>query len=219
MRRVSTGSTNNHSSFMSSIGRGSFKHKKHHSLSSTSPPKNELTRENSKVNMLSHIRTPSDPADPGVIPIYAQVANRSSGHWRNRSGDNHNSSFNGGSKPTPAPKTNLNGSYSSSTSSSASKHYQQQVQQQPVTSSTQILNSTPNTSSALYASLQRPRVPPPPLPPHQTKTTPLRTNSNGLQEDGMTTATAYPAMDSDDTSQIRSAIPLPVPPPRRVSFI
>jgi hypothetical protein len=74
-------------------------------------------------------------------------------------------------------------------------------------------NNTPSSvSNTLYASLQRPRCPPPPLPPHQTKTTPLRTNSIGRPED-------YPLMDShqlESNSLIRSSIPLPVPPPRRV---
>ena len=142
--------------------------------------------------------------------------------------DTNNSSmvaaFNGlDVKPVPAPKINLNGSYSSSSGSSTSKHHhQQQIPSSttintPSNTTTSVAMTSMNNAaaaSALYASLQRPRCPPPPLPPHQTKTTPLRTNSNGRQEDSI----PFTSIEGDDC-QLRSSIPLPVPPPRRVSFL
>ena len=214
MRRVSAGST-----VQSNFGRSSFKKK--HSLPLPSPPKNGSSGDNNHhdVNIYSHIRTPSDPVAVEAVtptsggPIYAQIKTRSSGNWRTRSIDNSSGIID--TKPIPAPKVNLNGSYSSS-SSSASKHAQQSsssIITVTASSNTTTSINTPS-SSALYASLQRPRVPPPPLPPHQTKTTPLRTNSIGRQED-------YPLMDADleNNSLIRSSIPLPVPPPRRVRIV
>jgi len=181
IRRVSTGSTT-----VQSMGRSSFKKK----VTTPSPPKGRDHLTSSESTLYTHIKTPSDSA-----PVYAQIVSRASGHWRNRSFDqqqsssHHNSPFtsNGSGdhvKPVPAPKINLN---SNSTS----------VKQTP--------------PPLFTSSANRPRFPPPPLPPHQTKTTPLRTNGQVIDAIG--------CLSSDlDHDALRSSIPVPIPPPRKYYF-
>lgn len=178
------------------MGRSSFKKK----LTTPSPPKardHETSSESSGhvANLFTHMKTPSDSA-----PVYAQIASRGSGHWRNRSFDqqqqsssHHHSPFtsNGSGdhvKPVPAPKINFNGNSAS-------------VKQTP----------PPPTSSLFTSSANRPRFPPPPLPPHQTKTTPLRTNGQVIDGIGCLSS------DLDHDTTLRSSIPVPVPPPRKVN--
>lgn len=116
-------------------------------------------------------------------------------------------------------------------------------QTQQVSSSSQQSTSlhSPTSTSPLYSSLQRPRCPPPPLPPHQTKTTPLlRSTCNGQSHESIPSVSSveidsagnpvessvsssiskssHPSQ-SDHHLQMQAAtcIPVPVPPPRKVS--
>lgn len=218
----------------------------------------------------SHIRTPSDPA-PNV-PIYAQInANRrGSGHWRSSNVPSGTPTTVVSTERHVIPMTNsiivnsnvssLNGSLidasihshqtvhansvkvvptskiTSNTNGSTIIITGQQSAQQPT-----LINST--STSPLYSSLQRPRCPPPPLPPHQVKTTPLlRSTSNGQSHESIPSVSSVeidsvgnpietPISSSIEKSshpsqsdhhlqlQASTSIPVPVPPPRKVSLV
>jgi hypothetical protein len=93
-------------------------------------------------------------------------------------------------------------------------------------------------SASMYSSLQRPRVPPPPPPPHRIRTTPLTgsnnaaddqrnsliiSSHNGHSHESLDMDESLPSLGSDDMNDSssfehhRSSIPVPVPPPRKVS--
>lgn len=140
----------------------------------------------SNANIYAHVRQTSDPAP--VVPTYAQIERKrsnASGHWRNHSVD----------LTTPQNGSLAHISDGNKTIAT-SKHSAPNGKQQTNANSNNNMPIQP-----IYSSLQRPRVPPPPLPPHQNKI-PER---NGQTRDL--------ALTSDVDVEMNRLVP--VPPPRK----
>ena len=144
-------------------------------------------------------------------------------------------------KVVPTTTSKITSNTNGSTIIITGQQPQPQQQQQQVTSQQGALLHSPTSTSPLYSSLQRPSCPPPPLTPHQTKTTPLlRSTSNGQSHESIPSVSSveidssgnpvessvsssiskssHPSQ-SDHHLQIQAttSIPVPVPPPRKVS--
>lgn len=152
-------------------------------------------------NIYSHIRTPSDS---NAVPVYAQInsSNRNSGHWRNRSVD-----LVSNNTTTPLSSIGRNSNnHGHNTLSSATT----------TSDNNKSISKTPpgtfNGSGQVFSSLQRPRCPPPPLPPHHTNTPLARTNNDHLDH------SAARVMYQEVATKVEPnrIMPVPVPPPRKV---
>lgn len=191
---------------------GSFKKK----LTPTSGPKSKSAAEDSSSsgsgakggnktkstsNSYSHIRTPSD----SHAPVYSQVnsSHRNSGHWRNRSVDLV--SNNTATPLSSIGRNSNNQGHNTLSSITTTSDNNKSMSKTPP--------GTVNGSGQVFSSLQRPRCPPPPLPPHHTNTPVSRTN-NDLDHSAARIMFQEVPEKIVDSARI---IPVPVPPPRKVS--
>ena len=209
LRRSSAGNMTTAAQILFRAG-GSFKKK----LTPTSGSKSKSAAEDSSSsgsgakgggnkstsNIYSHIRTPSDSA-----PVYAQInsSHRNSGHWRNRSVD-----LVSNNTTTPLSTIGRNSNQGHNTLSSATT----------TSDNKSVMSKTPpgtlNGSGTVFSSLQRPRCPPPPLPPHHTNT-PVSRATNHDHDHSASRIMYQEITDKMDTNRV---IPVPVPPPRKVSL-
>ncbi|KAI1289605.1 Arf-GAP with SH3 domain, ANK repeat and PH domain-containing protein 1 [Halotydeus destructor] len=143
-------------------------------------------------NVAAHVRQTSEPVN---MPTYAQIERKksnatASGHLRNRSVDlvTSNVKNNNGGHISEGSKTIATTKYNS-IGANNNFHQLQQSQAQPI-----------------YSSLQRPRVPPPPLPPHQNVK--QVNSSNGLGRE----VPLIPA--HGEVTPVNRLVP--VPPPRKI---
>lgn len=152
----------------------------------------------SNVNIYAHIRQASDPAP---MPTYAQVERKrsnakASSHLRNNSVDFVSHSNNG---------TGHVSEIGVKSTSTLPAHQKQHAQAIAVAAPPAFAQG-----QAVYSSLQRPRpsIPPPPLPPHQTK--PAHRQSNGQSHDSL------PSLPPEQEIVVDGSRLVPVPPPRKV---
>lgn len=222
------------------IKRGSSGHWRNRSTDATNAA--AAANGNTNISSNSNSRTPPlSNSKPSSTKKSTPVTTRTSPHHHYSHGHYSDSgtppmplynSLNRNGKPLVPTKIKTNGSLlmmnkTSPTNSSSSSSCSSSMRANPA-------------SSSLYSSLQRPRVPPPPPPPHRVRTTPISgsidpcpipdhriasnefrlISSNGHSHESLD-MDSLPSLGSDDMndgySHHRSSIPVPVPPPRKVS--